>query len=299
VLKRWLMFCLAACWIAPLVLAQKASVAVVSIAGIQAYTETIEGIREQIPDLQVWDARDERQLRERLNAQQPALAIAVGSDAALMLERVAAPQLPVVKSVLLEWDLERPSGEHSASATITVEMDPSALLAELRRLFPDKTRIGVIRGPTQTAGYMKSIEQAARQLGFTLEIRNCAEARELVKIFLEFQAMDFVWCPPNPQLYNSATLKPLLIASITRQLPIIGFSLQFVGAGALFGGAPDFREVGRQTADIALRILRHQPVPAKLEACKFRFAYNQRVARLVGVKAAVSDQQAVRLDILP
>jgi ABC-type uncharacterized transport system substrate-binding protein len=292
------MFCLAGGWIAPTILAQKASIAVVSVAGIQAYTETIQGIREQIPDLQVWDARDERQLRERLNAQQPALAIAVGSDAALMLDRIAAPHLPIVRSVLFEWDLERHGGEPSAGAAVTVEMDPSALLAQLRRLFPDKTRIGVIRGPTQTARYIKSIDQAARQLGFTLEIRDCAEARELVKIFLDFPSMDFVWCLPDSQLYNSATLKPLLIASITRRLPIIGFSLQFVEAGALFGGAPDFQEVGRQTADIALRMLRHERVPARLEASKFRFAYNQRVARLVGIKATAADQQAARLDII-
>ena len=92
--------------------------------------------------------------------------------------------------------------------------------------------------------------------------------------------------PAQRAAITSATLKPLLIASITNQLPIIGFSEQFVQAGALFGGVPDFREIGRQTAVIAQRLFRGESVGARDDARTFRFAYNQRVARLLGVKAA-------------
>jgi putative ABC transport system substrate-binding protein len=297
--RRLVLYWFAGLWIAPTALAEKSSILVVAVAGINAYAETLAGIREQIPDVQVVDARDEGGLRERLNAQPPpTLAIALGSEAAMLLDRIAPPRLPVVKSVLLEWNMERGSAERPSSAAIAVDMDPSALFNELKLLFPDKVRIGVIRGPTQTEAYMRKIEQAARQLGFTIEIRDCREARDVVKILLEFQSVDFVWCLPDLELYNSATLKPLLIASITKKLPIIGFSEQFAEAGALFGGGPDFRDVGRQTADVALRVLRHQPVAAKLEARKFHFAYNQRVARLVGVKATAPEQRGSGLNII-
>ena len=297
--RRLPLFWFAGLWIAPAVLAEKPSILVVAIDGINAYAETLAGIREQIPDAQVVDARDERALRERLNAQPPpALAIAVGSESATILDRIAAPRLLVVKSVLLEWYMERGGAERPSSAEITVDMNPSVLFNELSLLFPGKTRIGIIRGPTQSEAYMRKIEQAARQLGFALEIRDCPEAREVVKVLLAFQLVDFVWCLPDLELYNSATLKPLLIASITKKLPIIGFSEKFVEAGALFGGGPDFRDVGRQTADIALRVLRHQPLPANLEARKFHFSYNQRVARLVGIKATAPEQRGSGLDII-
>jgi hypothetical protein len=49
---------------------------------------------------------------------------------------------------------------------------------------------------------------------------------------------------------------------------------------------PDFREIGRQTAVIAQRLFRGETVGARDDARTFRFAYNQRVARLLGVKAA-------------
>ena len=295
---RWLLLGWIGCGIAGPTAAQAARVAVVSIPDIPAYKEAIEGIREQIPNAAFWDARDERRLRDNLATEKPALAIAVGSDAANLLDRIAAPHLLVVRSVVLEWDLAQHTISRPPPPALTVEMDPATLLGEIHRLFPGMTRIGVIRGPLQTDAYMRNIEQAARQLGFTLQIRDCFTDRELIATFLQFRSVEFVWCPPNPQLYNSATLKPLLLASITERLPLIGFSAQFVQAGALFGGEPDFRDVGRQTATVALRLLQQEAVPAKLIPRKFRFAYNQRVARMVGVKAGEASLRDPLLEVI-
>jgi ABC-type uncharacterized transport system substrate-binding protein len=272
--------------------AQKPAVAVVSVPDIEAYTQTLEGIREQLPDAPVWDARDEGRLRENLNRIRPALAIAVGSGAAAALERVEPAQLAVIATVVLECDLESGGGKPPRFKTaVTIDLPPEVLFGEIGRLFPGRKRVGVIRGPMQTEGYMRAVEQAARRIGLALEVMTCQHPRDLVDVFLKLKPrVDLVWCPPNAELYNSATLKPLLIASLTNRLPIIGFSEQFVQAGALFGGSADFVEVGRQTAALALQVVRNDPVPARQGARKFLFAYNQRVARLLGVKADISDR---------
>lgn len=158
--------------------------------------------------------------------------------------------------------------------------------------------MGVIRGPLQTEKYIRNLEQSSKRSGLVLEVMACPHPRELVDAFLRLQSRaDLVWCPPNPQLYNSATLKPLLMASLTNRLPIVGFSEQFVQAGALFGGAADFVDVGRQTASLAMRVARNEPVPPHVKARKFRFAYNQRVGRLLGVKAVVPDHSGEDLQI--
>jgi len=165
------------------------------------------------------------------------------------------------------------------------------LLGEIGRLFPGRKRIGVIRGPMQTDDYMRAVEQAARRLGLTMEVMICQHPRDLVDVFLKLRSQaDLVWCPPSAELYNSATLKPLLIASLTNRLPIVGFSEQFVEAGALFGGSADFVEVGRKTAALALQVIRNESVPPRQAARKFHFAYNQRVARILGMKADIPDR---------
>jgi len=275
-------------------------VAVITITDVEAYAQTLQGIREQFPDVLVWDARDERRLRENLAKALPALAIAVGSSAALALGRAAPPQLVLVNSVVWECDLESNGGGSARFRTaVVVDLAPEVLLREVGRLFPGSSRIGVIRGPMQTDAYMKAFEQAARRSGLTVAVGTCQHPRDVVDVFLKLRShADLVWCPPNAQLYNSATLKPLLIASLTHRLPIIGFSEQFVQAGALFGGFADFVDVGRQTADLALRVARNEPVPSRQEARKFRFAYNQRVARLLGVKAATPERPGSELVII-
>ena len=279
--------------------ARTPAVAVVTTAGVEAYAQTLEGIRDQLPDVQIWDARDEAHLRENLNKQVVTLAVAVGSDASAVLRRLAPAQVVLVNSVALEWEVEHGGTPELYKATVTIDLPPGVLINELKRLFPGKRRIGMIRGPMQTAASVRAFEQAARQSGFTVEVLTCGDPRDLLERFLQFKSRaDLVWCPPNPNLYTTATLKPLLVASLTNRLPIIGFSEQFVRAGALFGGSADFVEVGRQTAELALRIARNEPVPAHQDARKFRFAYNERVARLLGVKATGLDGPADRLLVI-
>jgi ABC-type uncharacterized transport system substrate-binding protein len=133
---------------------------------------------------------------------------------------------------------------------------------------------------------MKNLAQAARRYGLSTETVECRASRDLVDAFLQLRSrVDLVWCPPNPQLYNSATLKPLLVASLTNRLPIIGYSEQFAEAGALIGGSADFLDVGRQTAALALSVARNESIPSSYEARKFRFAYNERAARMMGIRA--------------
>ena len=231
--------------------AQNPAVIVVTSPGAEAYEQMLAGIREKFPEVFVLDARNEEQLREQIGRQRPALAVAVGADASLALERAASGKLPLLSSGVFECDMEHSAGAPSAfRSTVTVDLPAAVLMSELRRLFPGKSRIGLIQGPMQNDAYGKAFALAARQAGLTAEVVRCDDPRDLLEVFLKLKPRaDLVWCPANPRLYNSATLKPLLMASITNRLPIIGFSEQFVQAGALFGGSADFVDVGRQTAE--------------------------------------------------
>lgn len=278
--------------------AQKRGIAVVTVPGIEAYEQTVQGLREQMPDVQVLDVRDVALVRDRLRGPGLALAIAVGSEAAAVIDQLAAAEVACMRVDLLQYDAEH-SPPRRPGAVITVDIQPAILLAELKRLFPGKTHLGVIRGPLQTDRYMKAVELAAGQYGFTLEVVNCLEARQMVAAFLQLNGrVDFVWCPPNPELYNSATLRPLLIASLTNRLPIIGFSEQFAQAGALFTGAADFQDVGHLAAELAVRILKGETIGAQQEARKFNFVYNQRMARLLGIKAGGADHAGKELKVI-
>ncbi|MDZ7637230.1 MAG: ABC transporter substrate binding protein [Bryobacterales bacterium] len=276
---------------------QKAAVTVVTHQDVEAYGQTLNGIRQQMPDVAVMDAGNVEGMRTAFAKGPPALAIAIGSGAASALEGIAPGQLALIKSVVLDND---PSGGGVRfKTTVTIDVPADLLLAKVAQYFPSLRRVGLIRGPMQNDAYIRAFEQAAKRRGMTLEVVLCEHPRDLVEAFLKLRARaDLVWCPPNPQLYNSATLKPLLVASFTNRLPILGYSEQFVQAGALFGGSPDYFEVGRQTAAVAARVLRNEAVPVREDARVFRFSYNQRVARMLGVKAVIPDRPETELTII-
>jgi ABC-type uncharacterized transport system substrate-binding protein len=68
-------------------------------------------------------------------------------------------------------------------------------------------------------------------------------------------------------------------------LPVFGFSPAFVRAGAAAGVYPDYRALGRQTAELALRVQRGEGKGEAAEEYpgKVRIAVNLRMVHLLGL----------------
>jgi putative ABC transport system substrate-binding protein len=131
------------------------------------------------------------------------------------------------------------------------------------------------------------MKAAARQSGFSIEMAECTRPGELIPAFLSLrERVDFIWCLPDSDLYNSATVKPLVIASLTNRLPIIGFSESFVQAGAVLGVYPDFEGAGRQTGELVKRYLAGAALPPNERLKSIRASFNLQVARLLGLRPA-------------
>ncbi|MDR3700015.1 MAG: TonB-dependent receptor plug domain-containing protein [Candidatus Sulfopaludibacter sp.] len=66
--------------------------------------------------------------------------------------------------------------------------------------------------------------------------------------------------------------------------PVVGVSPAFVRAGAVEGIHPDYREAGRQAAELALRVMHREEAVTGESPAKVRVAVNERVARLLGIE---------------
>ena len=274
-------------------------VAVVTVPGVGPYGEVVAGIGDMGAKVRVLDARQEERTRAELMKFPPDIMVAVGSDAARLLDRLFPPPATVVSTVVFSRDIQQLNSRGRTRAAVRMDLPPAPVAAEIKHLFAGRTRIAVIQGPMQTEEYMQSLKDGFQKAGLQLLVLHCLQARDLVATFLRAREhADFVWCLPDPDLYTSATLKPLLIASLTNRLPLIGFSEEFVAAGALFGASPDYRELGRQTAQVAGRLVRAETVPAVNDVVHIHFAYNMRVARLIGIKAELGGEANPNLRII-
>jgi putative tryptophan/tyrosine transport system substrate-binding protein len=247
---------------------------------VQAYADAVEGVRAALgrhPEVVDLGAVTAPALAARV-ADPGKAYIAVGREALHALAQAKAAG-PVVAAMMLRRDA---AAEGVALAgEVDLDLPPRALLAELRRLFPKKSRLGILASANSGAAELAA---AARETEFstvTVEVRGPSE---LLRAFASLEGRaDLVVALPDGAIFNSATIKPLILASIGRQLPVIGFSAAFVRAGAAAGVFIDFRESGRRAAEAALRAdvgLAQTGAPAM----KPRVMVNQRVLRLLGMK---------------
>lgn len=74
--------------------------------------------------------------------------------------------------------------------------------------------------------------------------------------------IDIVWTVPDPSVYNSATIKMLLLESLRKEVPVFGFSQALVRAGATFGIGIDPGEQGQYAAELLIKQETDVHVPA-------------------------------------
>jgi len=257
-------------------------IVVICNCSVEAYGEAVQGIRAGLG--REPEVVEPAALARRTDA---GMYIAVGREA-LRAAVAARMQAPVVATMLLKEDA---AAEGTPSAgEVDLDVPPRLLFPEARRLLPGRNRLAILVSGTADR---EGLAARAREAGFSVLLAEVAAPSDLVRTFSSLKGKaDVVLALPSEGIYNSATVKPLIMASLECRLPLIGFSPNFVRAGAAAGVFPDFREIGRQTVEMALR---YDPrLPRKAEPPrKLAVAVNQKVLRLLGVDYGRADDVVV------
>jgi putative ABC transport system substrate-binding protein len=97
--------------------------------------------------------------------------------------------------------------------------------------------------------------------------------------------IDIVWTSADSKLYDTACVRTLLLSAVRARIPVWGYSLGFVRAGALVGVGVEPADQGRQAADLVAGLLK-EPGTFKTGAVApghFEIAVNKIVADQIGV----------------
>lgn len=258
----------------------------VASSDAEPYSQALDGFRSVFPNVTaiILDPKDPLHTRALSAARAPlvSLIVAAGSDAvdAVALSKAEAPMIATM--VLLA---DRRSNSSWPPLVVHLDAAPSQIAAEITELFPDRHRIATIwdfNPAPDSEAVASRIANLYQRAG--IQMVACKSPEDLLPGFLSLRGKaDFVLTRPDGALYNSTTVKPLILASLEHRLPIIGFSASFVRSGAAVGIYPDFRDIGLQTAALAQKFLAGQ-VRASYEGPRtYVVAVNQRVLRLLGL----------------
>ncbi len=266
--------------------------AVVFRSGSEAYDQAVAGTKEalasapcQIRYIDLAESGGAATLAQTI-ALSPRLIAAFGVGAVDRLADIRSHP-PLLPALILRADLKLDASQRAGAVFADV---PLALIADrLHAAFPGKSRLGLIRRAAQVVPDAAVLTRL-HQSGFDLLIVECPGPDKLLDVFQSLKGkVDFVIAQPDVELYNSATLKPLVMASLENRLPIVGFSAAFVRAGALAGVYPDFHELGKQTGELMIRILSGHSTHLDEEPRAVVISVNPRIARLIGLEPQIKE----------
>lgn len=195
------------------------------------------------------------------------------------------PNCPAVSPMTsAAYAAESAPGRRTAAAVV-LDVPAAEFVAEVKAMLPGRERIGVILNPAQPTGLGEGLIGLTRKQVAAVHVAECPGPEQLLRAFLSLKGKaEVAVAVPDGALFNGATIKPLILASLENRLPIAGFSASFVRAGAAVGVYPDFRELGAQAAELALRLLRGESAVTVEGPRKLTVAVNQRVGRLMGIE---------------
>jgi ABC-type uncharacterized transport system substrate-binding protein len=190
--------------------------------------------------------------------------LAIGTKAALALHEAVKPPARLVYCMVPD---PARSGLAQGLPACGISMEvPFEVQVDLMLKAVEKAKtIGMLYRSDVPASLamMKELEQCApkgvRVLGVSVDKHPSVAAA--IDALLD-QKPDIIWTAPDAAVYDTAAIRALLLASVRRQVPVYGFSVPFVKAGALLGTGIDPRAQGEQAAGLVPDLLKAPAAPA-------------------------------------
>ncbi|MBN1595600.1 hypothetical protein JW933_06705 [candidate division FCPU426 bacterium] len=210
------------------------------------------------------------------------MVITLGTEAALVADKIPE-NIPVVYSMVLA-PLQ---GNKPNASCVYIKVDVEAQINSLKKYFPAKNRIGVVYNLQTTSHEIAAARKACEAVGIKLSpiaVENRAEVPKALGK-LQNNAVDIIWMVPDTTIGHPEAVKQFISHAQSQNLPLIGFSVFHVKAGALAAFSADYSDIGKQTARLAAKI-KNKSVSRQVEGPqKIIFYVNPTVQKKLGLTA--------------
>lgn len=274
------------------------TIAVVTTDSLISTNRTISGVRKAIrnghPDagfvrFQISpDSVLHNQQAESISQLDPDVIVTVGSQATEFAKDHFKNKPIVFSSVMYPVisgfvnSVARPGGNVTGAS---LNIPPDIQFRSFQKIVPSLRRVGVLYSEN-TAPLIPPSAAIAREMGLELVAMRADDARDLPNALDSLTAScDGIWSLADPNLFSPQSTKFILLKTIRRGIPFMGFSRNVVESGALFALDFDYKAIGRQAGQIVNKILSGTPpdaIPVTTPDIRW-FHYNERTSELIGV----------------
>lgn len=216
------------------------------------------------------------------------LVIAAGMKAAMIVARtrpaaMLAVLVPKDGFALLLNDLPAPAKSAASSySAIYLDQPLKRQLDLIAAVLPNTGTIGVLYAAPSKEIVALRVAAAARK--FELNERSVISASNLHSALQELLiSSDVLLAMPDAEIYNTSTIRNILLATYRNKVPLIGFSPGYVKAGALCAVYSTPEQIAAQSLGIIQEYAEKHMLPAAQYAKAFEVSVNEQVARSLGI----------------
>ncbi|UCE23355.1 MAG: ABC transporter substrate-binding protein [Candidatus Zixiibacteriota bacterium] len=279
-------------------LGQRVEIAVLTGDSLTSTQRTLHGARKVITDnypdanfsifLISKDSQHNQRVVESVKNLRPRIILTIGSKATSAAQQELS-DYPIVFSgvkypVLSGFveSLEKP-GRNITGASLDIPTDVQ--FGCFKKILPDMKKLGVLY-TENTASLIPHASVVAARLGLELVAVNVDSDKDLPKALDSLAlTVDGIWSVADPNLFKPQSTRYILLNTVRRGMPFMGFSRYVVESGALFALDFDYKAVGFQAGDIANKIIAgEKPENVRVTAADvIWFHYNENTARRINV----------------
>jgi len=283
--------------------AEQVNVGIITCDGLKSTRRTLQGARKVIErahpgsvfhEFQVGDnAASNLAIIDSLDRVPVDVILTVGSSAT-EFAMTNLPHVPIVFSavkypVLSGYvsSMAHPGGNVTgASLNIPVDLQ----FKYFKEIVPELKNVGVLY-TDNTASLIAHARAAANNAGLNLVAIPVNDFKELPKALDSLAAVaDGIWSVADHNLFDPRSTRYILMNTLRKGMPFMGFSRHVVESGALFALDFDYKAIGMQAGEIVKLILagRKPGDIAVTQADVVWFHYNEKTAE--HVKVTIPDE---------
>lgn len=198
---------------------------------------------------------------EDLREADPRVVITVGSLAtSVVLEARPALAAPVVFAMVLYPEASGFLRGRREVTGASLDVPYEVQFDYVRRLLPNAKRVGVLYSSGETGPVVEAAREAARHQNLELVAESVEEPSKVPAVLDGLMPrIDALWTVADGQVFTAQTTPAILLSALRHRVPVIGLSLGQVKSGALATFLVDYAQVGRQAANLALKVLAGTP----------------------------------------
>jgi putative ABC transport system substrate-binding protein len=272
-----------------------AEIAVVKSKDIEPYNAAISGFKKVVRDKvsendMDGDIKKGIAITDKLKLERPNLVLSLGAEASYIVTQ-NIKTIPIVFSMVS--NPSRYNIGNSNTTGVRLDIPIKTQLHLYKEILPDAKRIGIIYSDENTKRLID--EAKIITAGFDMEIvsiwikdiRGLPEALEDI-----ISKIDSLWLLFDPVVTSSQRIvqEVIIFKALQKKIPVVGFNKWSVTAGSLYCLYSEYEDIGRQTGEIAGRILRGEnPSSIPMESPRdVKILFNNKVLDRVASKGRVN-----------